>query len=170
MTEARTDTSNWRQELMNLNEPLPYDGTTLPPRPDENLLDAPTEPEEGEIIMQRYDNSGSSSSGKTEFGSQAEMSISQQSLESFSNEPSVVPVRAQFEDTHGRLHLTNQSRWFSSSNLDRRNRNALSETDNRLVRTTSLGELNQDHQDTHNLLNGLVRFSTPPTYSSTNVS
>ena len=37
---------------MESDEPLLYDGTTLPPRPDEKLLDAPREPEEGEIIVQ----------------------------------------------------------------------------------------------------------------------
>ena len=85
-------------------------------------------------------------------------SNSQQSTESVANKPSVIPKRAQFEDTHEPLHLKNQSRWFSSSNLDRRNRNALSETENILVRTTSLGELNQDHQGTRNMLNGFVRL------------
>ena len=164
---TRTDTSNWRQELMNSNDPLLYDGKTLPPRPDENLFDAPRELEEGEIIVQSNDDSVSS--GKTEFGSRPEMYVSQHSLESVGYEPPVVPELAQFEGTHEPLHLTNQSRWFSSSNLDRRNRNSLSETENILVRTTSLGELNQDHQGTHNMLNGLVRFLTP-TYSNINVS
>ena len=104
------------------------------------------------------DNSSSKSSGKTDFGSRPEMYVSQHSIESGGYEPPVVPELAQFEGTHEPLHLTNQSRWFSSSNLDRRNRNALSETENILVRTTSLGELNQDHQGTRNMLNGFVRL------------
>ena len=127
------------KKKMESNEPLPYNGTTLTPCSEEKLLDAPREPEVEEINVQSDDDS-SLSSGNTDFGSRPEMFDSQQSFASVC-ETSIVPERAQFDQDN---HVANASRLSSSSmlNLDRRIKNTRLQTENKLLCTKSLGELN----------------------------